>query len=475
MAKIIVKIPYIKNKTAANYAAYIATREGVDKSVNMDLKIAPPTEKQLEFIDEYIIKLPDAKELFEYEDYINNPTIENASKFITAATEQNPDSFQNREKYITYIATRPRTEKVCEHGLFGTADNVELEKVKNEIKNLSGNCWTPIISLRREDAERLGYDNAESWKNLLRAKQIEFSKALGIPLKELRWYAAYHSEGYHPHCHVVIYSVNPKQGYLTKKGIADIKSSLANEIFMQDLQQLYSEKTISRDKVSDKSREKVKVLVDKINSRDYSTNDICQKLILLSDALKTVKGKKQYGYLPKNIKNMVDDIVKDIAEDELIAKLYHEWCDIQNKIIGTYKSDYIEHPPLWENKEFKKIRNAVITEALNIAETPTQIHIESESETEADLDSDILSEANEPDGENEIPISEQQKQSSKPKQQGVSSVKIPAMSVFNLFARLSRILENSYDECYIKHFSSEIDSKTMRKIAEKKAEQGLKF
>jgi len=471
MAKIIVKIPYIKNKTAANYAAYIATREGVDKSVNMGLKIAPPTEKQLKFIDEYIIKLPDGKDLFEYEDYIKNPTIENASKFIAAATEQNPDSFQNREKYVSYIATRPRAEKVCEHGLFGAADNVELEKVKNEIKNLCGNCWTPIISLRREDAERLGYDNAESWQNLLRAKQIEFSKALGIPLKGLRWYAAYHDEGYHPHCHMVIYSVNPKQGYLTKKGIADIKSSLANEIFMQDLQQLYSEKTISRDKVSDESKEKVKELVDKINNRDYSANDVCQKLILLSDALKTVKGKKQYGYLPKNIKFMVDDIVKDLAADELIEQLYHEWCNIQNKIIATYKSDFIEHPPLWENKEFKKIRNAVITEALNIAETPAHIHNETETET----DSDIFSEASEADSGNEISANEQEKQSSKPKQHGAAPAPIPVMSVFNLFVRLSRMLGDSYDENYMKHFSSEVDSKTMRKIAEKKAEQGLKF
>lgn len=473
MAKIIVKIPYIKNKTAANYAAYIATREGVDKSVNIDLKIAPPTEKQLNFIDEYIIKLPDAKELFEYEDYIKNPTVENASKFIAAATEQNPDLFQNREEYISYIATRPRAEKVCEHGLFGVADNVELEKVKNEIKNLSGNCWAPIISLRREDAERLGYDNAESWQNLLRAKQIEFSKALGIPLKDLRWYAAYHDEGYHPHCHMVIYSVNPKQGYLTKKGIADIKSSLANEIFIQDLQQLYSEKTISRDKISDESREKVKELVNKINNRDYSENDICQKLISLSDALKTVKGKKQYGYLPKNIKIMVDDIVKDLSEDELIEQLYHEWCDIQNKIIATYKSDFIEHPLLWENKEFKKIRNAVITEALNIAETPAQIYDKPESKIETD--SDIFSENDEADSENETSADEQEKQSSEPKQHWASPVPIHVMSVFNLFVRLSRMLGDSCDENYMKHFSSEVDSKTMRKIAEKKAEQGLKF
>ncbi|OQB13441.1 MAG: hypothetical protein BWY15_01738 [Firmicutes bacterium ADurb.Bin193] len=469
MAKIIVKIPYIKNKSAANYAAYIATRDGVDKSVNMDLKIAPPTEKQLKFIDEYIIKLPNAKELFEYEDYIKNPTIENASKFIAAATEQNPDSFQNREKYISYIATRPRAEKVCEHGLFGAADNVELEKVKNEIKNLSGNFWTPIISLRREDAERLGYDNAESWKNLLRAKQIEFSKALGIPLKDLRWYAAYHDEGYHPHCHMVIYSVNPKQGYLTKKGIVDIKSSLANEIFMQDLQQLYSEKTIRRDKVSDESREKIKELVDNINNRDYSTNEICQNLISLSDVLKTVKGKKQYGYLPKNIKIMVDDIVKDLADDELIAELYHEWCDIQNKIIATYKSDFIEHPPLWENKEFKKIRNTVITEALNISEAPDQVYDEPETE------SDLFSDASEADTENETASEKTKKPSAEPKQQRTAHTSFPAMAVFHLFVRLARMLGDSCDDNYMKHFSSEVDSKTMKKIAEKKAEQGLKF
>jgi len=386
MAKIIVKIPYIKSNTAANYAAYIATREGVDKSVNMDLKIAPPTEKQLNFIDEYIIKLPDAKELFEYEDYINNPTIENASKFIAAATEQNPDLFQNREEYISYIATRPRAEKVYEHGLFGAADNVELEKVKNEIKNLSGNCWTPIISLRREDAERLGYDNAESWRNLIMAKQIEFAKALDIPLSDLRWYAAYHDEGYHPHCHMVMYSVNPRQGYLAKQGIQNIKSALANEIFKQDLQQLYSKKTISRDKVSDEAKKKIKQLVDEINGRHYGNSEICNKLILLSEALKGIKGKKQYGYLPANIKKMVDDIVKDISNDKNISELYKNWCDIQNKIIGTYKSDFIEHPPIWRNKEFKKIRNAVVSEALKIGDDCLFIEEEADGNQEEIID-----------------------------------------------------------------------------------------
>ena len=170
---------------------------------------------------------------------------------------------------------------------------------------------------------------------------------------------------------------------------------------------------------------------------------------------------------------MVDDIVKDLADDELIAELYHEWCDIQNKIIATYKSDFIEHPPLWENKEFKKIRNAVITEALNIAETPAQIH--NEPETEIETDSDIISEASEADSGNKISANEQEKQSFKSKQHGAAPAPIPVMSVFNLFVRLSRMLGDSYDENYMKHFSSEVDSKTMRKIAEKKAEQGLKF
>ena len=151
------------------------------------------------------------------------------------------------------------------------------------------------------------------------------------------------------------------------------------------------------------------------------------------------------------------------------------WCDIQNKIIATYKSDFIEHPPLWENKEFKKVRNSVITEALNIAEAPARIHNKPESEIGTDSDLDIFLEGDEADSENEIPADDQEKQSSKPKQQGASPVPIPAMSAFNLFVRLSRMLGDSCDENYIKHFSSEVDSKTMRKIAEKKAEQGLKF
>ncbi len=409
MARIILKMPYIKScSLPSNYASYIATREGVDKAVNISNPTGKPTKKQIEFINKLIADAPDSKDSFEYEDYIKNPTIENASLFISLAAEQNPELFPDRENYVSYIAMRPRAEKLCDHGLFGVSDDVvDLEKVKKEIQNQNGNVWTPIISLRRDDAERLGYDNAGAWKRLIKIKHQIFGECLGVPPSDLQMYAAYHDEGHHPHIHMLVYSANPKNGYLTVGGIEKLKSSFAKDIFKQELYQLYDKKTDAREKISDEAKQTLSDLVEKINQNDYCGSDICGKLIQLSDELNDVKGKKVYGYLRPDVKAMVDDIVKDLSCDETMRELYQTWCGIQNEIIGTYKSNFLEHPPLWANKEFKKIKNAVIAEALKIGDErflfeeteyepeffPEENHVEPESEI-SDEDTGIAGDDN---------------------------------------------------------------------------------
>ena len=165
MPRIIVKIHHMKaKKSAGGYVDYIANREGVDKSVNQRIVIGKPTKRQMEYIDKLLKLCPDAKESYEYEDYIENPTKQNASAFISIAAEQNPDIFESREIYLNYIATRPNVDKIGEHGLFGAEEKVELGKVKAEVAAHDGVIWTPIISLRREDAAKLGYDSAEMWQ-----------------------------------------------------------------------------------------------------------------------------------------------------------------------------------------------------------------------------------------------------------------------------------------------------------------------
>lgn len=100
-------------------------------------------------------------------------------------------SGKSADGYMKYIATRPRAEKLGEHGLFGDSDAVDLEKAMDEVQRYDGRVWTHIISLRREDAARLGYDNANSWRNLLKARRNDIAAAMQISPENFRWYAAF--------------------------------------------------------------------------------------------------------------------------------------------------------------------------------------------------------------------------------------------------------------------------------------------
>lgn len=438
MPKIIVKIPHLKaNKTTSGLVEYIANREGVDKSVNGQVVIAKPTEKQINYINELLKLCPGAKESYEYEDYIENPTRQNASAFISIVAESNPQLFADRETYLSYIATRPNVEKHGEHGLFGAEDIVELAKVKAEVSDHNGVIWTPIISLRREDAARLGYDNAQMWQSLIRAKQMDLAAAFGIPDEDFRWYGAFHNEGHHPHMHMVVYSAGSKRGFLREKDIDTVKSILANEIFKHDRYELYDEKTQAREKISDESKKRLAELAEQIQHKDRSGLEVCEMLVSLAEKLKPLQGKKQYGYLPKPLKKEVDEIVKTLAADADMQTLYAEWCSIQRKIIGVYQDKEVELPPLWENKEFKKIRNAVVTEAVRLGDDRLFFYSE-----------------------------EEQMKYQKPG---------AAMSALNLFCRLASIIDDDTSQKIDGHNKTIVDSKERKELMKKKQRLGIKM
>ncbi|MCF2619547.1 hypothetical protein JQM63_06850 [Oscillibacter valericigenes] len=242
MARLIVKSPYIKcgaGKSAGGYLKYIATRERVE--IIPDDR--PPTNKQEQLIAKLVKDFPDAKELMEYEDYTAHPTKATASALITLTLEENWDKVQSMEGYAKYIALRPRAERLGEHGLFGDDDAVDLAAVADELDHYTGNVWTHIISLYREDAERLGYDHADTWRTLLRTHRNDIAAAMKIPPEDFRWYAAFHDEGNHPHVHMMAWSVKPNQAYLSKDGIRQIKSTLTNQIFRQELLHVYEQKS----------------------------------------------------------------------------------------------------------------------------------------------------------------------------------------------------------------------------------------
>ena len=360
MARLILKSPYIKSTGEAfGYLRYIATRERVEL-ISDD---RPPTRKQEQFIAKLVKDFPDSKTLYEYEDYLTKPTKVNASAFITLALEANWDSIHESEQYMKYIATRPRAERIGIHGLFGDEETVSLEKSMEELENYSGNVWTHIISLKREDAARLGFDNAAAWRNLIRAHRNDIAAAMKIPPGDFRWYAAFHDEGEHPHIHMMAWSAKPGQAYLSKEGIRQIKSKLTNDIFRNEMLHLYEQKSESRDELVRQARRAMLELVQTMRDSMCDHPDAEQLVLELAAQLGTVKGKKSYGYLPKRLKNLVDEIVNEMERLPVVNKCYDHWLMLQGKVDSYYRDKPQERIPLSQQKEFRQIKNAVIHEA----------------------------------------------------------------------------------------------------------------
>ena len=366
MARLIVKSPYIKcggEKSAGGYLKYIATRERVE--IIPDDR--PPTNKQTQLLAKLVEDFPDAKELMEYEDYATYPTKAKASALITLTLETNWDKLSSIDGYAGYIALRPRAERLGEHGLFGDDDNVDLNKVTDELDHYTGNVWTHIISLHREDAERLGYNHAEAWRTLLRTHRNDIAAAMKIPPEDFRWYAAFHDEGNHPHVHMMAWSVKPNQAYLSKDGIRQIKSTLTNQIFRQELLHVYEQKSKSRDELVAEARKAMLELAKAMQEMTCDHPDAEQMIWELSRQLGQVSGKKNYGYLPKPMKKLVDEIVDQMVRLPIVNEYYQTWWELQCQVEDYYSEEKKRiRPPLSQQKEFRQIKNAVIKEAEHI-------------------------------------------------------------------------------------------------------------
>ena len=386
MARLITKFKYLKpedRKNIGGYAEYIATREGVEK-IDESRKFAPATNKQKQLIKKILSDFPDSRSSLEYEDYLKDKTIGTASEFITRALEENADEMMHTTTYADYIATRPRAERIGSHGLF-TDDGVavDLQKVSGELNAHTGNVWTAIVSLRREDAERLGFDNGSRWRDMLRSQAQTLSENLRIPMSNLRWFAAFHNESYHPHIHLIAYSINPNEGYLSEKGVMALRSSFAKDIFAQDLLCEYKKQTEHRDALKVQSREVLAELIAKINSGTYDNPQVEDLLQALAKRLAVTNGKKQYGYLRKDIKEIINSIVDELGKDERIAALYDLWYESKETALKVYTESRPERLPLSQNKEFKSVKNMVIAEAMKL-DLPTDEIEETDEPTESD-------------------------------------------------------------------------------------------
>ena len=365
MARLILKSPYLKcggRNSVSGYLQYIGTRERVE--ILPDDR--PPTRKQEQLVSKLTKDFPEAKELGEYLDYEAKPTKANASAFITRALEENWPAVQQSEGYMKYIATRPRAERLGDHGLFGDEDTVDLEQAMRELDQYNGNVWTHILSLKREDTARLGYDNAKVWRNLLRANRNDIAAAMNIPPNHFRWYAAYHDEGDHPHVHMMAWSTQPGEAYLTRDGIRNIKSTLTNQIFKQEMLHTYEQKSQSRDELVREARRAIRQLTQEMTRSICTAPGIEQKMEQLAGQLETVKGKKSYGYLPKSVKKTVDEVVDKLEELPVIRACYDQWCRLQGEVESYYHDKPRERKKLSQEKEFRQIKNAVIQEAERI-------------------------------------------------------------------------------------------------------------
>lgn len=380
MPRVIFKCPHVKGgteKAAAhlgNTVAYIATRKGVQRIDSRKMNL-PATENQINMVEKLVREFPLSKGLEEYADYQESPTRSNASEFITRAIEDNLDQIAKLENYVDYIAKRPRAQRFGSHGLFTSGNNpLTLSKIQDEVAHHPGTVWLPVISLRREDAARLGFDSAERWKEFLSSYSIEMAQAMKIPLDQFRWYASFHDESHHPHVHMVCYSTDGKSGFLSERGIEKIKSGIAKEVFRNDLTEIYERQTQHRDSLNQDSQKVLHRITLQMQDGALFNERIEELMMELSRQLRITSGKKQYGYLKPSVKSLVDEIVDELERDERIAAAYNLWYEMREEVLRTYKDELPERIPLSLQKEFKRIKNIVIQEAVRLGAQLEQNH-----------------------------------------------------------------------------------------------------
>ena len=450
MARLIQKSGYIQGGRAARYMEYVAKRDGVEIIQSTE----PVTKKQRQFLTKLLKDFPDAKELFEYSDYLQTPNRGTASAFIAAALDTHLHELESESGYMAYIANRPRAEKHGGHGLFSAADVTDLKAAKSELETHAGKVWTFIFSLRREDAERLGYSKAAAWQNLLKQESHSIAEAMRIPPEKFRWYAAYHDEGHHPHVHMMAWSADPQKGHLTPQGIAAMRSKMTNEIFRNEMTQLYIQKDAAYKESIQTAKEALLLYIQMLESSASADLVIEQQLRDLSHALESVGGKHVYSYLPKSVKAQVDAIVERLAQLPEVAACYDQWWQLKDEIAGYYGQNTPPRQPLTQRKEFRSLKNWIIREAEDISFSPSADRVEPEEKQSTEKTPPIRGSVDvQPVGE------------------AVSARHIPANVVMRLLHHMGQIFRTSMP---VIPPALRIDSKRRRRLQEKRMALGHK-
>ncbi len=455
---------YLKSgssKNLSNYVKYIATREGA-ATVKENNGTTPATKKQQELISSLLKDFSYSKNSFFYEEFKNSPTQKNASKFIEETIEHNADIVANKKNYMGYLANRPGAVKFGSHGLFSQTDEpISLQNVAKEVSEHKGNVWTHVVSLRRDDAQKMGYDNLNAWRELIKRQIPNIAKYSKIDMKNLKWYAAFHDKETNPHVHIVVYSTNEREGFLTKQGCDKIRSGFMNDIYADELKHLYQQQTDTRDLLKAESAKLMKQLSSDIAYNSCIDTVIVKLMRKLHGQLKNAKGKKVYGYLPKDTKRTVDEIFFRLSQNESIQKMYRLLCDMEQSKHDFYSSAKVNFPAMVDNEHFKSVKNMIIRSAAEIVPIETVAEGKVFAEDKHD-DIAVVSD------NSEVVI-----------QTAASPVassdnNVFACVAFGLMVNISRIIYDDYDREQRK-LRSKVDKKLRKAIDRKKQEMGIKM
>ena len=464
MARLIQKTGFISRKSAGGYMKYIATREGVEVLTGK----GPTTEKQKEMISKLLKDFPDMRDSFEYEDYKQAPTLHTASALISAALDSHMQNLQSENGYLKYIATRPGAEKHGAHGLFGRQENTNLTAAMHDLTAHDGNVWTIIYSLHREDAERLGYNNAAAWRKLLVSQQNKFAEAFHVPASALHWYAAYHDADTHPHIHMMIWT--DQETVLKRDAVVKLRSAMTNSIFQAELENLYIRKDIAYKDVTEAAREVMHDLVERMESVSEPPASIQEKLLELALELRTVSGKKQYAYLKKPLKDKVDEIMDELEKLPEVAAYHSVWNGLRDTLEGYYKSKPRQHNPLSQQKEFRAIKNAIIQEAERLRQQIDQARTASEQETSQE--EEAPSEETSPDASTNPTLANENTSSTASHSVGLPSEYL-LNSTIRLFHQMGQIFRDNAAPPS-NPMGIRIDSKRRKKLMQKRLAMGHK-
>ncbi|WP_207752163.1 MobP3 family relaxase [Ruminococcus difficilis] len=365
MAKIIVSCRFQKSaKDMADLIRYMATREGVEKLPSGE-KYNIATQKQHDLILSVVKHFPQSKKFLEYDDYYAMPTRENANEFLDAVAERYADRADELKGLVSYISNRPGVEKIGSHGLFTQFDMpIDLDTVAERVANHDGIIWTEVVSLRREDAERLHFNNAEAWKNLVRRNINEIAKAHRIKIEDIEWYGAFHNTTHHPHIHLIIL-LKGQEGYLSEKGIKEMRRAFGQDIFRDEQYKLATIETGYRNQL----KEQLADLLQQLRTRQSIPNADYYLFLLrkIQEEVEQQKGKKLYGYLPRKVKKLVDFALHEFAKDGDLSEIYLKWNEVNREKLSLYY-DTKDKPdvPIEKNPELRSLKNILIRTALSM-------------------------------------------------------------------------------------------------------------